>query len=143
MHGVASFLVPGDEVNLMVFDTSKPVDGLFQSTARYLYQKVQILAVGSTTLLSPGEQATSTSGSTSTSSTGTSGLLTFNVPAEAAQWIVTGADKGFYLSLVPKDYTPKPIGPLPVVIDRLPGEDPAQLCPYRDDNDQPDCAPKG
>jgi Flp pilus assembly protein CpaB len=186
VRGVGGFLVPGDEVNMMIMQdnaavkdaiaqeitaelsgapgtTGKLVDEMrkyepnhnadtvvqkggaqwmvLDKTARYLYQKVQILAVGSSQLLSPGEQA-STTGAAAPAGGG-SGLITFNVPAQAAQWIATGADKGFYLSLVPKDYQPTAIGPLPVVIDTLPGEDATKLCPYVDEAGNPDCAPKG
>jgi len=125
VHGVANFLVPGDEVNLMVFDTSKPVDGLFQSTGRYLYQKVQILAVGQSTLLAPGEQ---TDSKTTAAATSSGGLITFNVPPEAAQWIASAQQNGgIYLSLVAQDYVPKPLPP--ITGSTLPGES-NQLTPY-------------
>jgi pilus assembly protein CpaB len=132
VHGVAGFLVPGDEVNLMVkFDNqgSSDVGASLKSTMRYLYQKVQILAVGQSTLLSPGEQ-TSTSGTTT--ATASSGLLTFNVPPEAAAWIASAQESGgLYLSLVAEDYTPKPLPPIdPNNVTELPGENPAQLTPY-------------
>ena len=59
-HGVGGFLVAGDEVNIMVFNTGEAVGQLrrrrtsgrsrlrcyLPSMARYLYQKVHILAVG-------------------------------------------------------------------------------------------------
>jgi pilus assembly protein CpaB len=125
VHGVAGFLVPGDEVNIMVKDLAG--GGLFPTAERYLYQKVQILAVGQSTLLSPGEQ---TSSSSTAAATAGSGLITFNVPPEAAQWIASAQDGGgIYLSLVAEDYTPKPLPPIDSG-GTLPGEDPAQLTPY-------------
>ena len=183
VKGVGGFLVPGDEVNMMVFQDNSAVKSaidaeitnelsgqttgqgklldemrnyegnhpgsavvqkggpqwlVLDQTARYLYQKVQILAVGSSQLLSPGEQAQSGT----TTANNNSGLITFNVPADAAQWIATFASKGMYLSLVPKDFQPAAIGPLPIVLDTLPGENSAILCPYKDEAGQPDCAPK-
>ena len=152
VKGVGGFLVPGDEVNMMVIPPNQgestggggegaggvastgasTANGVIQvpSSARMLYQKVKILAVGQSQLLSPGEQATSANGGTQQS--GSSGLLTFNVPVKAAQYIATFSQTGFYLTLVPKDFQPKPIEALPSSMTMLPGEDPAQLCPYFD-----------
>src|SRR3546814_3156010 len=71
---------------------------VYSSPARYLFQKVQILAVGQTRKLEPGETAaTNPDGSPVTS--GTSGLLTFAVPAEAAQKIASVEAGAFYLTL--------------------------------------------
>ena len=41
-----------------------------------------------------------------------------------------GLEGGFYLSLVGKDYEPRLIDPLPIIVNRLPGEDAGQLTPY-------------
>lgn len=169
VKGVGGFLVPGDEVNLMVYqgndstvealnnpaDDTKPVylpefDAIrpgtseayvrvggpqwiiFPKTARYMYQKVQILAVGSNELLGPGEQTAAPADGTTTTQTGVNdtGLITFDVPPKAAQWIATGADGGFYLSLVAKGYEPQALPPLPIITDVLPGEEPATYTPY-------------
>jgi len=150
VHGVGGFLVPGDEVNIMVMAKSGAPDAgggggngpaplKPQTSARMLYQKVQILAVGQSQLLSPGEQA-----QTGTAASGAgSGLLTFNVPAKAAQYLASFQDGGFYLTLVPKDYRPEPVAPLPTTIDILPGEDPAQLCPYFDTVNDSGCSKAG
>jgi Flp pilus assembly protein CpaB len=170
VHGVGGFIVPGDEVNMMVFQDNEAVASalateqgqkpayipdlqavvpppppenivrnggaqwiILSKTARYLYQKVQVLAVGQSQLLQPGE-ATGTTDGTAPAQNNT-GLITFNVPPVAAQWIASGSvnDSGFYLSLVAKDYQPRPLAPLPVVTDVLPGEDPAKLTPYFED----------
>jgi pilus assembly protein CpaB len=134
VRGVAGFLVPGDEVNLMVFQTGSGAaagsgnTAVLSSTARYLYQKVQILAVGQSTLLSPGEQTASSSSGTPTNSNG--GLITFNVPPEAAQWIASAQNGGgLYLSLVANDYVPKPLPPIDAGAATLPGES-GGLTPY-------------
>jgi Flp pilus assembly protein CpaB len=131
---VAGFLVPGDEVNLMVLQDNSAGggDSYLTKTARYLYQKVQILAVGSSTLLSPGEQVqTASSKDKAAANTGDSGLITFNVPPEAAQWIASAQEiNGLYLSLVADDYQPKPLPPIDPGTSTLPGEDAGQLTPY-------------
>jgi len=175
VKGVGGFLVPGDEVNMMVYQDNSATKSALEAadpesapgyltdlgsinpstpessirvvgpkwiiipkTARYMYQKVQILAVGSNQLLGPGEQAsapTTTDGSTSSSSSAQTGandtgLITFDVPPQAAQWIATGGDLGFYLSLVAKGYEPLPLPPLPIITDALPGEEQGKLTPY-------------
>ena len=129
VRGVAGFLVPGDEVNLMILpaNTNGGDKALLTTTARYLYQKVQILAVGQSTLLSPGEQSAATGAAAATAN---SGLITFNVPPEAAQWIASAQQGGgLYLSLVASDYVPKPLPPLDPAASTLPGES-GELTPY-------------
>jgi Flp pilus assembly protein CpaB len=147
VRGVGGFLQPGDEVNILVFqdvDLAEPAIKAggpgelpatfgFDSIARYLYQKVQILAVGQNALLSPGEQASSTGtgNQSSAAQAGNTGLITFNVPAEAAQLIAMAQQKGnMYLTLVAEDYQPKPLPAPAPILSTLPGEDPAQLTPY-------------
>jgi Flp pilus assembly protein CpaB len=150
VKGVGGFLVPGDEVNIMVMVANVAPEGtppagsiLLDNSARMLYQKVQILAVGQTQLLSPGEQAATNADGTTAATTSGSGLLTLNVPAKAAQYIATFADKGFYLSLVPNDYQPEALAPLPPTIDKLPGETDGQLCPYFDTATDAGCSKAG
>jgi Flp pilus assembly protein CpaB len=139
VRGVAGLLVPGDFVNILV--SAEPVDETGQPTApvpgagevayaephRYLYQKVQILAVGQERKLEPGETAATNADGTPAQST-TSGLITFVVPADAAQRIASvGAN--IYLTLVAKDYQPEALLPLDVS-EALPGETGGQLTPY-------------
>jgi Flp pilus assembly protein CpaB len=130
VHGVAGFLVAGDEVNMAVpIDNPKPPDtwtGLKQDKVfRYLYQKVYIIAVGSSTVLAPGETVDPKAASTG------SGILTLEVPPDAALVIMGAQEKGgIYLSLVPKDYTPAVVAGPPFVLPVLPGEDPNVLTPY-------------
>jgi pilus assembly protein CpaB len=138
IRGVAGLLVPGDFVNILVTNSAaaEATSGgseqggadVFTQPSRYLYQKVQILAVGQTRKLEPGETAATNADGTP-AATGSSGLITFVVPADAAQRIasVTGSD--IYLSLVAKDYQPTAIPPLDVNAG-LPGETGNQLTPY-------------
>ena len=69
IRGVAGLLVPGDFVNILVTNAAASDEAategerpgraaeVYTQPARYLYQKVQILAVGQTRKLEPGETA--------------------------------------------------------------------------------------
>ncbi len=147
VRGVAGLLVPGDFVNVLLTDgasnlggeegdvdaAGNPVDdanGTIAPDARYLYQKVQILAIGQQRELQPGETVnTNPDGSPVVQSTG---LLTLAVPVEAAQWIASASTGQLYLTLVAKDYTPVPVGPI-APSPSLPAENPDQLTPYGPD----------
>jgi pilus assembly protein CpaB len=143
VRGVAGLLVPGDFVNMLVLEdspttegeggetTAEPGDTLFKTPARYLYQKVQILAIGQTRRLEPGETADTNPDGTPAAAA-QSGLVTFVVPAAAAQQIASVSEAGVYLTLVPKDYQPEAIGPLDPLA-ALPGETATQLTPYGPD----------
>lgn len=139
VRGVAGLLVPGDFVNLLVTPAATlenppaPGEGqgagdVFTQPARYLFQKVQILAIGQSRKLEPGETTATNPDGTPVTST-SSGMLTFALPAEAARQIASVPAGSFYLTLVPKDYQPEPLPALDVE-QPLPGEDPAQLTPY-------------
>lgn len=97
VRGVAGLLVPGDRVNILVADGA---------TQRVLYQNVEIIAIGSTAAPQPGEtQAVANPGS---------GLITFQVPPDAASRIAFAAGQGggLYLTLVPADNQPVPVPPV-------------------------------
>ncbi len=132
VHGVAGFLVAGDEVN-MTMDVQPTDDPLakqpnlihIKSVPQYLYQKVFIIAVGNQPALQPGETASTTDSSQS------SGVLTLEVPPAAVPWIVIGQESGtLYLSLVTKDYVPSNIPIVPFDVPNFPGQDPSKLTPY-------------
>jgi Flp pilus assembly protein CpaB len=143
IRGVAGLLVPGDFVNMLVTtDTAVATedggatpqsdnDSPYASPARYLYQKVQILAVGQTRKLEPGETADTNPDGTPAAAA-TSGLITFVVPADAAQRIASIDGASFYLTLVAKDYQPEALGPLDTS-EVLPAEDSGRLTPYGPD----------
>jgi Flp pilus assembly protein CpaB len=103
-------------------------------TARYLMQKVQILAIDQTPVQLPGETATAAEGEAAAAPAGTpvvgSGLITLIVPTRAAQYIASVEPSQFYLTLVPRDYVPVPMTPIDPNHDALPGEDPTVLTPY-------------
>jgi pilus assembly protein CpaB len=136
VKGVAGLLVPGDVVNILL--TGTPLEGetgeasstsaaVQPQNARYLFQKVKILAIGQSKELQPGETAsTNPDGSVAAPA---SGLITFSVPPEAAQRIASADPGAVYLTLVPEDYQPSPLPPLDLN-SPLPGEDGARLTPY-------------
>jgi Flp pilus assembly protein CpaB len=146
IRAVGGFLVPGDQVNIMVFADANPasedqclapdqraipVACYLPKTARYLFQEVHVLAIGSQPELSAGEQVSTSSSTDTTKDTGNTGTITFNAPPSAVQWIASASQQGgMYLSLVAEDYTPREVGPLDMNLTVLPGEDPAQLTPY-------------
>lgn len=140
VRAVSGFLVPGDTVNIMAKGEAGSPEGdqaagttkFLSSTMRYLYQDVEILAVGSNVLLAPGETVDKEG-----AAAGGGGSITFNVPPVAAQWIASASENGgLYLTLLAEDYVPRPIPPLPSTFDQLPGEDPAQLTPYGPEGNQ-------
>ena len=133
VHGVAGFLVAGDEINMAIKEAqAKPPEtwtGLkLDAVYQYLYQKVYIIAVGSNTVLAPGETTNTSSGAAKPA--GDNSILTLEVPAASALWIMSGQDVGYYLSLTPKDYVPAVVPTPPFIVPTLPGEDPGQLTPY-------------
>ncbi len=153
VRGVAGLLVPGDFVNVLLADggstlgneSDVPVDAEgnpvptenevnIAPDARYLYQKVQILAIGTQRTLQPGDEpvATNPDGSPIVQNTG---LLTLAVPADAAQWIASASQGQLYLTLVSKDYLPQTVGPI-APSPTLPAENPDQLTPYGPDGQQ-------
>ena len=142
IRGVANLLVPGDFVNMLVTGASAAEGGapgaegqggaeLFPNPARFLYQKVQILAIGQERKLEPGETAATNADGT-TAATSSSGLITFVVPADAAQRIASVEGTSIYLTLVAKDYQPVALPPLPES-EILPGEEGDRLTPYGPD----------
>lgn len=99
----------------------------YTQPARYLFQRVEILKIGSRELLQPGQ--TNEGGGTGT---GGGGTITFMVPTDAAQIIASVAPEDIYLTLLPEDYE---AGPLPALTFEFfdgptPAEDPEWLTPY-------------
>jgi pilus assembly protein CpaB len=114
VHGVAGLLVPGDKVNMLVVDpegqtnetpTSDDgeVEGGAAGYARFLYQNVEVLAIGQVAAADPGAaEAPANPGSD---------LITFMVPPDAAQRIALAGTR-LYLTLAPKDYQPVDLRPV-------------------------------
>lgn len=106
IHGVAGLLLPGDKVNMMAIYAEAP--GSEQKQISTMYQNVDILAIGTKAAPQAGDTATEDAAT----ATGDSGLITFEVPLEAAERIALAASGGpdgtyvLYLALVPPDNTP-------------------------------------
>lgn len=145
VRGVNGLIQPGDYVNIMVTQIEQldaegnPVglpeganagDYLFGEHARYLYQKVEVLAVDRSAVAQTGETAEAAQANAEVATN--TGMITLIVPTEAAQYIASIEPNRLYLTLVAPDYVPvaheniDPQGPIP-------GEDPEQLTPYGPD----------
>lgn len=158
VRGVAGVIVPGDFINILVIPQSNLCGGSggsgsgssgggFQggaatptppadataticNGARYLFQGAKVLFVDQTAVPQPGESQTAATPNSTTAPVASSGLLTLEVPPQAAQLIASVDPGSLYLTLLPANYTPEalpPLNPFPVA---LPGEDPTQLTPY-------------
>jgi Flp pilus assembly protein CpaB len=150
IHGVAGLLQPGDYVNVMLTDAAGRVGDSGSGgegdnggsanplafNARYLFQKVQILAIDKTPVAQAGEVSATQEDNKDSSATDqtitNSGLLTLIMPAKAAQYIASADPAQIYLTLVSRDYKPKPQGQIDTGAP-LPGEDGSVLTPYGPD----------
>jgi pilus assembly protein CpaB len=110
VEGVARLVVPGDRVNLMV-TTGDDAKG---KSTQMVVQGIEVLAVGNSTTLQPGEQAPAQpEGQAGKAPTTQSGLMTFSVPALDAERLVQASQVGaIHLTLVPPDFTPAPVPPV-------------------------------
>ena len=132
-RAVGGWVQPGDRVNLLVpgvcaDEPAAQADAAAGDAgtevrcrrARYLYQAVDVLAVG--TSLSPvGDQS---SGGMAAGPV----TIVLSLPPRAAQWVATWENE-LTLTLVPADYVPRVVDPLPVLVERLPGEQEGTLQP--------------
>lgn len=150
ISGVAGLLVPGDKVNMLVRpglheypEDQTPEIPVGPGTpespgletiligyglhARYLYQSVEILAIGRSPVPQPGETVDAAAVA------GQAGVITFRVPPEAVPRIVSAVN--IYLSLHSPEYEPRVL-PMFDPYEILPAEDPARLTPYGPDGRQ-------
>jgi pilus assembly protein CpaB len=115
VQGVARLVVPGDHVNLMLTADKAAAPGApAGKETRMVIQNVEVLAVGNSTALQPGE-ATAQPQNLQAGQVKTvdSGLMTFSVPGIDAERVVHASESGsIHLTLVPPDYTPAPIPPV-------------------------------
>ncbi|TML57032.1 MAG: Flp pilus assembly protein CpaB [Actinobacteria bacterium] len=95
LHAVGGLVAPGDRVDIML------VTG---AGAQILYQNVNILAIGTSPAPQAGEAPSVVAPGAG------SGLITFAVPAEAAERL-TIAGGTMYLLLVAPDNKARPVGP--------------------------------
>ena len=150
VRGVAGLIVPGDYVNVMVqkFAEVAPSAGggsssgdgsgtttVSDAQARFLYQKVQVLAIDHLTVGDANAAAAApdsgSSGDAAAPAEVQSGLITLIVPPEAAQILASIPAENLYLTLVSKDYEPKPTGEID--LSALPSDNPKIITPYGPD----------
>jgi pilus assembly protein CpaB len=121
VQAVARLVVPGDRVNLMLTMDKEAAPGAPGAPAgvagketRFVIQNVQVLAVGNSTTLQPGEANGEPQPlAAGVAKTADSGLMTFAVPAIDAERVVHASQVGaIHLTLVPPDYTPAPVAPV-------------------------------
>jgi pilus assembly protein CpaB len=114
VQGVARLVVPGDHVNLML-TTDKTGSTAGEKETQFVLQNVEVLAVGNSTTLQPGEVAPQAAADPAAGQAKTvdSGLMTFAVAAIDAQRVVNASQVGsIHLTLVPPDYKPAPVPPV-------------------------------
>jgi pilus assembly protein CpaB len=101
VSGVGNNLLPGDKVNILITDKNDP-----NTPIKVLYQNVEIIFIGQVAAPQPGE----TQAATPT----TAGVITFQVPPDAASRILFAAQQltGLSLSLVPPDNQPVAVPPV-------------------------------
>jgi Flp pilus assembly protein CpaB len=90
----------------------------YTQPARYVYQRVEILAIGARQQLQTGADGTTTA------LTPQGGTITFLVPNEAAQILASVAPEDVYLTLLPDDYELEPLPALTqeLMLNRTPAE---------------------
>ena len=96
--------------------------------ARYLYQRVEILAIGARQALQAGETNT-------TALTPRGGTITFLLPNEAAQLLASVSPEDVYLTLLPDSYVVEPLPALTaeLMANRTPAEISGCGTPYGPD----------
>jgi len=115
VEGVARLVVPGDHVNLMLTTDQAAAPGApAGKQTKMVLQNVEVLAIGNTTTLAPGQTAAQPDAvKAGQAQTVDSGLMTFAVAGIDAERVVDASQVGaIHLTLVPPDYTPAPIPPV-------------------------------
>ncbi len=145
-NAVAGLLVPGDLVD--IFMSTEPGDGtvvntsdndLYGRDSRLLYHQVRILAIGTQAAPQPGEQAAADDAAAAAPVS--SGLITLDLPVEAAQ-LIASQPGILSLALTGPDYQALPIPRIDLSeVDDLPGETDSRtrfgtLTPYGPDGPQ-------
>lgn len=111
VQGVARLVVPGDRVTLTL-TTDKTASGGMGKETKVVLQNIEVLAVGKTTELQPGEQAPAAENAATAgvAKTVDSSLMTFAAPLVDAERIINASQSGYiHLTLAPPDYTAVPV----------------------------------
>lgn len=141
-NAVAGLIAPGDYVNVLVKSFATAVSGAAGSTptddgeqpaatvsdpqARYVYQKAQVLFVGTTSVEQAGATPPPAEGAAAPVASSTQ--ITLLLPVQATQILASLPPESIYFSLVSKDFEPKPTGE--IEISPPPAENPQILTPY-------------
>lgn len=133
VSGVAGLIEPGDYVNVLLRpktlmatgQSQNPEPSLAGGSARFLFQKVEVLAVDTTFVPQAGQNTDPAAQPVATQR----GLITLIVPAKAAQLFASIEPGDMYLALVGPDYEPVPQEPIaPDAL--IPAEDAGSMTPY-------------
>ena len=119
---------PTDTAGLPLQELDEEVYCTYDSPARYIFQRLEILAIGARQTLAPGQTSTG-------AITPQGGAITFAVPNEAAQLLASMSADELYLTLLPEDYEAEPLRALTldVMEGPTPAEIPSCLTPYGPD----------
>jgi Flp pilus assembly protein CpaB len=134
-RSVGGLLVPGDLVNIMYLPAGEEETGI--AGARMVYHQARILAIGA-----QSQAAQPAPGTAEGTLPLTSGLITLDLPVDAAQLVASLPAGNLVLTLTGPDYTAQPIPALEVSdLEVLPGETDARtrfgtLTPYGPDGPQ-------
>lgn len=109
--GVAGLLVPGDEIDLFASPPGEGGTNLSGSGARLVYHEARILAIDANAAPQPGDTPPTEADAAAAAPPLSSGLITLDVPIDAAQLVASLRDTGWKLSvaLTGPDYTAKPV----------------------------------
>ena len=163
VHGAAYLIEPGDFVNILTTTSLAEINGggdaesaatapgatldlgeglvgipadgnaSYDHVARYVYQRVEVLAIDKALTLDLGETEDGTEGVAANG-----GLITLAVPPEAVQVILSVGIGNLYLSLIPPTFEPYPLPPLDYGTVEYPAEDAELLTPYGPDGEPVD-----
>ncbi len=111
-QGVARLVVPGDHVNMILTLPENPADEN-TTKSQFVLKNIEVLAVGNSVQLQPGEQAAQPTAEGETAPQTQSGLLTLSLPALDTEKVTLAQSIGsIHLTLVPPDFTPAPVPPV-------------------------------
>lgn len=144
-NAVAGLIAPGDYVNVLVQKFAEVAAGgggeqtetsggetavVSDFQARYVYQKAQVLFVGTTSVqdASGGAAAPAEGDAAAAPAPTGSTQITLLLPVEATQILASMPPGNIYFSLVSRDYEPKPTGEID--LSPLPSDDPSIMTPY-------------
>ncbi len=112
-------------------NTTRPIlTDLYPVDSRVVYQKAEVLAIGTSLVPDIGQTAAEGEDQPVQPAVNQS-LVTLAVPPEAVQVILNVGRGNLYLSLVPDDYEPRALPPLDPTTQVLPGESEGRLTPYQ------------